>query len=43
MKEEERSVDYVKQEGEIVRRQTDERDLKKKKNVQMENQGKGQV
>ena len=37
MKEEERSVDYVEREGEIMRGETDERDLKRKKNVQMEN------
>ena len=39
MKEEERSVDYVEREGEIVRRET-ERSQRKKK-VLMKNQGKG--
>ena len=37
MKEEERSVDYVEREGEIVRRETVERDFKRKKKVQMKN------
>ena len=40
MKKEEKSVDYVEWEGEIVRRETDAIDIKRKKKVQMKNLGK---
>ena len=33
MKEEERSVDYDEQKGKIVRKETDERDFKRKNKV----------